>query len=112
MGHKVDSYRLDREITIEQYTASQNDFGEELLTWSTFSECWCSAEWPAAHNDEGQEAQQETATESVNLIVRWIDANGVEPKMRALFEGRYYDILGVTLLGRQRYIHLRCEHKD
>lgn len=107
-----ESQRLDREITIQTFSASQNDFGEEILSWSTLVTCWASAEWPMAHNDEKQEAQQETATERIDFTVRYVDASTARPKMRVSYNSKYYDILTVTPLGRQRYLILKCETKD
>lgn len=106
------SLRLDREITIEQYSDTLDEFGGEVLAWSTLANCWASVEWPAAHSGEGQEAQQETATETIEITIRYEAAPTVEPKMRVFFESKSYDIITVQKLGRQRFIVMRCEYKD
>ena len=106
------SQRLDREITIQSYTAALDDFGGEVLTWATLVACFASAEWPAAHNDEGQEAKQQTATEKIDFTIRYLDAPTVEPKMRVVFNSKNYDILGASMVGRQRFIVLSTEAKD
>lgn len=108
----IDSRRLDREITIEQYSASLGGFGDETLTWSTLVVCWAMAEWPDAHSAEEQEAQQHTATERVDFTIRYEAAPSVEPKMRVQYGDKYYDIITVQIIGRQRFIKLRCEYKD
>jgi SPP1 family predicted phage head-tail adaptor len=108
----TNSLRLDREITIEQYSATLDDFGGEVLTWTTLAARWASVEWPAAHSGEGQEAQQQTATESIDITIRYEAAPTVEPKMRVFFDSKYYDIITVQKVGRQRFIVMRCEYKD
>lgn len=108
----ITSLRLDREITIEQYSATLGDYGDEVLTWTTLAACWASVDWPDAHSGEGQEAQQETATESIDITIRYEAAPTVEPKMRVLFDSKYYDIITVQKMGRQRFIMMRCEYKD
>ena len=108
----IDSRRLDREITIQQYTAALDAFGDEELTYSTLIACWASADWPTAHSDEQEEAQQETATERIDFTIRYIDAPTVEPKMRVVYDSKNYDILAVNKIGRQRFLLLKCETKD
>lgn len=108
----TNSQRLDREIVIQSYSAALDDFGGEILTWSTLVSCFASAEWPEAHNDEKQEAQQQTATERIDFTIRYVDAPTVEPKMRVVFESKNYDIMGVSKVGRQRFIVLSTEYKD
>lgn len=114
MAHltSIDSRRPDREITIEEYLSSQDDFGGEVLQWDLLVQCWAWIDWPDAHSGEGQEAQQETATESVDITIRYEAAPTVEPKMRVMFDEKYYDIITVQKVGRQRFIKMRCEYKD
>lgn len=108
----IDSRRFDRKITIQSYTAAQDGFGEQILTWGTLVQCWASAEWPMAHSDEGQEAAQQTATERMDFTIRYLDAKTVEPKMRVQYDSKTYDILAVLPIGRRRFLTLKCESKD
>lgn len=96
--------KLDRRICIEQPSASRGGSGQELLTWSTFAECWAAVEYPGTRTDEQVVADQEVSITSVIFRIRYRD--GLNQKMRILYNSNYYDILNVLEVGRKDYLRL------
>lgn len=95
---------LDRRICIETPTSSRGTSGQELLTWATFAECWAGVEYPGTKSDEGVIADQEVSVTTVNFIIRYRD--GLNQKMRIVYNGENYDILNKFELGRREFLKL------
>lgn len=96
--------QFDRRICIEAPSTSRGASGQELLTWSTFAECWASVEYPGTRTDEQVVADQEVSITSVIFRIRYRD--GLNQKMRILYNSNYYDILNVLEVGRKDYLRL------
>lgn len=93
---------LDRRITIEQATETQNAVGEPIVTWSTFATLWASK-----RDVTGREpftSQERYAEVDTIFKIRWID--DLSAKMRISYDGRYYDIIRFNELGRKEAIEI------
>ena len=88
---------MDRFITIEQFTAVQDSYGQETLTWTEFASVW--AEKADIKARERFSAQQDIAEETTRFRLRYLE--GVTPKMRIVHDGKTYDIEGIAELGRR-----------
>ena len=89
--------KLDRWITIEEFSAVQDAFGQETETWTEFATVW-----PEKVDVKARErftAQQEIADETTRFRMRWL--TGITPKMRIVHDGKTYDIEGIAELGRR-----------
>ena len=89
--------KMDRWITIEQFTAVQDSYGQETETWSEFKSVW--AEKVDIKARERFAAQQDIAEETTRFRLRWLE--DVTPKMRIVLDGKTYDIEGIAELGRR-----------
>lgn len=96
--------QLDRRIRIETPTSTRGTSGQELLTWDTFAECWAAVEYPGTKSDEGVIADQEVSTTFVYFIIRYRD--GINQKMRIVYNGENYDILNKLEIGRREFLKL------
>ena len=97
---------LDRRITIQQSTDTQDAAGQPIAAWSTFAAVW------AGHKDmRGRErfaSEQDLAVRTVTFRMYWLD--GVHERMRVIDEdGTVYDIQGIAGDKRQNWLELSCE---
>lgn len=91
------SGRLDRRITIEQYTVTRDSYGGEPKSWSTWATVW--AEKRDKKGREYLEQSGEHTERETVFKIRYQD--GLSTDMRILCDGRYYDIIGLAELGRR-----------
>lgn len=101
----MDPGDLNRQITIQQYAATRDTFGGEVQTWANVATVWASK----AHRTSREFfAAQKTNAETTDLfIIRY--RSGITPKVRVIFDGKTYDIIGANDPdGRRRELHLLC----
>lgn len=94
--------RLDRRITIQTFTESQNSVGEPIKTWSNLATVWA-----AKLDVTGREAftgVERYAEVDTKFKIRWRDDLSVE--MRISYDGRYYDIVHIAEIGRQEALEI------
>ena len=97
--------RLRHRVAIYSKTATQNSFGEEVITWTLFGTYWAAVE--PLQGREMLEARTDTAELTVRIRMRYI--SGITPEMRAIWGSNTYDILTVTdIKSMQREQHLMC----
>ena len=83
--------KLRHRITIQDKTVSQNDYGEEIITWTDVDTLWGSVE--PLRGREYIQARQEQA--AVTTRIRCRHRSSITPSMRAVHDGRNYEILSV-----------------
>jgi len=88
---------LDRRIVIEQYTQTQNNFGELVPSWSTWNTVW--ADLIPVKGNEGFMAARKTEQAEFRVRMRYI--SGLTEDMRLNFQSKTWDILSINELGRQ-----------
>lgn len=102
MSALVPAGRLDRQIIIQSPTATQDSYGEEIVTWSTFASVWA---WKKdIRGRERFAAAQELAEEMTVFVIPWLD--GVTVKMRVTGDGKTYRIEGLAELGRHEGLEI------
>ena len=89
--------KMERWITIEEFTAVQDAYGQETETWTEFATVW--AEKIDIKARERFAAQQDIAEQTTRFRLRWL--MGITPKMRIISENKTYDIGGIAELGRR-----------
>lgn len=91
---------LDRRITIQRKSVTQNGLGEEIETWSDLVTVWASRRRASAR--ETLAAAEVTAAITDVFEIRygslWSD---LSPLDRLTFEGREYDIASVDEIDRR-----------
>jgi SPP1 family predicted phage head-tail adaptor len=96
---------LDRRITIQGKVVTHNEYGEEIVTWSTVATVWAQK-----IENRGQErfaAQQFVGKSAKTFKIRWSTAvAAVTTEHRVTFDGRQHDIQDVRELGRREGIEI------
>jgi len=100
---------LDRRVILQQPTSVVNDYGERMVTWSTYATVWAAIERkPSA--SERNSGEQVVSFQSVTFMIR--NSSQVEllsPSYRISYDGKYYEILGVQELGRSEQLRVITE---
>lgn len=104
--------RLDRRIDIERKTVTQDEFGEEIETWTKIAERRAASVTPV-RGEERFEAEQFIARQQVEFRVRWASSvSDVNPLDRIIYPAsedadspglnpQIYDIIEVSEIGRR-----------
>ena len=100
---------LDRKLIIQtSFWLSKGDSGEQKTGWTKFAEVWGKA--IGTGGAEALEAGQITDKENSSFVIRYLA--GVKPKMRILYEGKFYNIRSVAEIGRKRFLLIKTESRD
>lgn len=96
---------LRHKIVVQKFTEVQDVYGEADKTWTTFKTLW--AHVSPISGREYFDAKQHTSEISHQVKIRHLD--GVTPKMRILYDSRYFDIESVINEGeRDKQVTLMC----
>lgn len=101
------SEELDRRITIQRGTPNRDALNSEILDWSDY--VTLSASRRAASANE-RLAQQEVGADFEQVFaVRWSPTTAtINPKDRVVFDGRTYDIISATEIGRREGVLIKA----
>ena len=80
--------RLRHRVKIQDYTESQNTFGETTKTWTDYATVWAAIE--PVKGREFWESQQVNAEITTKITMRYLA--GIKPKMRILYGIRIFEI--------------------
>jgi len=95
-------------IIIQSATVSQDSYGEEVETWSTWATVWAVVIYNTG--TEGVHAAQEVAIKDVTFRILYI--SGVTERMRVKWGNDYYDIKYVTEVGIRKFNELEAVKID
>lgn len=97
---------LRQRVTLQSKSATQNTFGEEVITYTDWATVWGSVE--PLRGREFLEGKQITAEVSTRIRIRY--RSGILPEWRVVFGSVIYDIHSIIhLKEREREIHLMCQ---
>ena len=97
--------RLRQRVTIQQKSATQNSYGEEVVTWSDVATVWGSVE--PLRGQEFIEIRRAGAEVTTRIVLRY--RSGIEPEMRVTYGAHTYDVMSVIHVEeRQRELQLLC----
>jgi SPP1 family predicted phage head-tail adaptor len=99
---------LDRRITIQQPTETQNSFGEIVVSFSNFAEVW--AEVIPLSGRELITAGQVLPEATLRITIRWLA--GINEKFRILYEGVAYDIQHIAELKRREGLQITVKRPE
>lgn len=94
--------KLDRRITLQRATSSQDEAGQSIPAWSKVAEVWAQV-LPLAAREPFQ-ADQRAAWVDTKFVIRY--RADVGPLDRVLYGGRTYDVVGVQEIGRREGLEL------
>jgi SPP1 family predicted phage head-tail adaptor len=100
--------RMDRLITIEQPTFTQNATGDRAQSWSEFAKVW--ARYVQLPRGEAVTADQRVAVKDVRYRMRYTP--GVTELMRIVDGGREYYINRIEEVGRRESMVIHAEWRD
>ena len=101
----INSGELDRKITIQKKVIERDEIGGEKPVWKTVSEPWAKVKF----NPGGErfQAAQFIGKTPVQFLVRWsLKAKELTAEHRVLFEGRTFDVVDTSELGRREGIFI------
>jgi SPP1 family predicted phage head-tail adaptor len=99
--------RLRQRVVIQYKVVTQNEFGEEVITWTDYLTAWAAVE-PLRGREFAEQAMA-GAEITTRIVLRWPRALQLRPEMRAVHEGRLYDIQSIVRVDeRHREIQLLC----
>jgi SPP1 family predicted phage head-tail adaptor len=99
---------LDRRVTIQHFTSSQNEFGEVIETWEDLATVWANVR--ELRGLERVEAARLTAVVDVYFTIRW--RTDIEPKQRVSYEGELFDIQAVMELPRREGLQIEAKWRE
>jgi len=99
------SGELDRPITIQEPSYTQDPTGQELETWSTWLSCYCK--WLTVTSPEQFLAEGMHSRQLAKVTIRFKE--GIHGKMRIIHEGKIYRIVGYAEMRRDRKIEIGVE---
>ena len=83
------SARMDRQITIQQYTESTNDYGETVKSWSDVATVWAEVKQQSA-----RETWMAGKVAETDMMFRVRYRSGIDSTMRVVYDGKNYEITG------------------
>ncbi|MES2500237.1 MAG: phage head closure protein [Pseudomonadota bacterium] len=104
--------KLDRYIRIEQKSVTNDpDFGSEVITWTTYKECWASVEDILANRQESTKTDLRLSTRPCKVQMHY--DNGIDATMRIVMldrDNRLLQIVSVPAeIGRREATEFICE---
>lgn len=111
----MQSERLDRRITLQRSTDTQDEYGSPVKAWADLATVWANYK-PVSDGEKFSErlnGGEVAATLSARFAVRydsaWADLN---PKDRLIFEGRLFDIANVKEVhGRRAFLEITASER-
>ncbi len=91
------SGRLDRRLTLQRRTLTENDYGEAVETWTDLATVW--AEKIPVRGFERYASMQTVAEVEERFKIRY--RKDITPLDRVVCAGITYDVLGVLEIGRR-----------
>ena len=99
--------RLDRRVTIERKSVTRDDYGAEIITWTTFAEVW--AEVREINSVEKVIDQLRTMSRLTMVTIRWLPGVTTDMRIRVNQDGRILAITSLAEIGRKAGWTMACE---
>lgn len=97
------SEKLDRRLIIQEPAETRDDYGQEVLTWSTFATVWAGVKLNIGK--ESFQTSERVKERVVDFKVRY--RTDITENMRLLYDSNYYEIEDVVELGREDGLIIR-----
>lgn len=111
IGGQMQIGQLDKRCTIQAYSTTQNEYGEDVPSWSDEATVFCAVEFPEVGSTERIEGQQITAAQLVYFTIRHYPA-GVDASKRISYGGSIHDIIAVGEVGRSSFLTIKTRRND
>lgn len=102
-NHIIDPGKLDTRIVIQTYgTPTYDAYGDQIISWTTLATVWAAMDWTNAREQE--DVDQEVTTTDTVVIIRY--RSDIDTKMQVVYNSKTYDITGILVMGRKRFMKL------
>ena len=100
---------LDRRITLERPASVTNDYGEKVVTWTSYATIWASIDRkPGA--TERVSGEQVLSFQQVIFNIRYsATVKILEASHRVSYDSKVYNVLGVQEVGRADQLRIVTE---
>ena len=105
----IDPGKLDRRITLRSATIAKDSFGEDVRTYSDLANVWAKVEYRGIPK-EGEETSTTTSVNKVRFTIRY--RSDVDATNKISWNSNTYEIEGVSLEGRERYLIIDTTLRD
>ena len=105
----IDPGKLDRRITIRSATVTPDGFGQAVRSYSDAGDVWAKVEYRGVPK-EGDETEKLTSVNKVRFTNRY--RADVDATTKIVWKGNTYEVEGVSLEGRERYLILDTTLRD
>lgn len=95
-------------VRVQQYVETRNDFGEEILTWSTYKTLWAAVDTSPKGSNEYELSKRLVAKTSALFYVRYRD--DLDEKMTIVWKGKRWQILSLVPDNRLDILIIEVEH--
>jgi len=86
----VKTGELDRQVQLQSYTTSTNDYNEVVQAFTTYATVWAKMEFHTS--TEGEASARQYAEMGLYFTIRY--RTGLEPDHQLVFEDKTYRIVG------------------
>lgn len=96
----IDPGKLDRRVTLQSASVSTDGFGQSVRTYSTLASVWAKVDYKSVK--EGEDSEKLTSVNKVRFTIRY--RSDVDATTKISWKGKTYEVEGVSLEGRERYL--------
>lgn len=96
---------LKKRVVIQNFTESQNDYGEPVKSWATFTTVWAQVT-DVSGKEEFRNLQ---VASSVITQFRIRHKTGLDTKMRVSYNSRFFNILSIKEIGNREGLNIIAE---
>jgi len=105
----IDPGQLDRRITLQSASVSTDGFGQAVRTYSTLAQVWAKVDYRGTPK-EGEDTEKLTSLNKVRFTIRY--RSDVDATNKISWKSKTYEIEGVSLEGRERYLIIDTVLRD
>lgn len=104
----VDAGTLDRKIIIEYATITQDEFGQEVETWSERVSCWAAV--VEVSSIERFKSSHDLSTRTAKFYIRHYSALDIEDRID--YDSKYWNITGIAAMQKHTMLEITAEVKE
>lgn len=104
----IDPGNLDRRIMLRSASITRDAFGQEVRTYGDLGQVWAKVDYRTTK--EGEDGTKLTASNKVRFTIRY--RSDVDATTKVLWSGKTFEVEGVSLEGRERYLVLDTILRD
>jgi SPP1 family predicted phage head-tail adaptor len=105
----IDPGKLDRRVTLQSASVSTDGFGQSVRTYGTLAQVWAKVEYRGVPK-EGEDGEKLASVNKVRFTIRY--RSDVDATTKISWDSKSYEIEGVSLEGRERYLILDTRLTD